>query len=488
VPPWYWIVIVSLLALPLAIKWFFKWIVAPIVVHRRQTMAMRPEPRFAGPEVLTPEIAELTGALVGQFKAEGFEFAGNVYHANAVPGVRAVQVMLVNRSTKDIGVVIGTVGAKIRSLVFSVRSEFADGTSVATYSSRSIGVYPPNPGNDAVNFAWVMDAQTICEAHRRRLDQLGKSAVPRVAPAPGQELEYVDREWQRESERYVELKYRYVEPSAGVLRFTWKGAILTSYKLTPPIKGWRIKRRDQRSRRKWQELGMDRWSSPVAPVSFPPPLSPASPPSPQPPPVYGAYPQPSQLRYESFLGAGEIREEPNPHALTLHIGAPTVGEFLGRHWTTLIGILFWGTSLALWCFFYYFVTFKVPGRGSRAFSWTWPLLALFFLALDITKLATGLFTLRGTTTLTANYQGLTFNNVPAIRGSGHLPRPAIGSLQVVLHRAGFRKRLYRLFAILEGGARQTLLIHGDKGALEQIRSRLAQAMGIEAPGVPEMAK
>jgi hypothetical protein len=107
-PPWYWIVVVGLLALPLAIKWFVKWILAPIIIHRRQTIAMRPDNRIAGPETLTPEMAELTAELVRQFNAEGFEFAANTYHANAVPGVQAVQIMLVNRSTNDIAVVIGT--------------------------------------------------------------------------------------------------------------------------------------------------------------------------------------------------------------------------------------------------------------------------------------------------------------------------------------------------------------------------------------------
>jgi hypothetical protein len=223
VPPWYWIVVVALLALPLAIKWFAKWILAPIIIHRRQTMAMRPEPRFAGPDVLTPEIAELTAELVGQFNAEGFEFAANVYHANAVPGVRAVQVMLVNRATSDIAVVIGTTAAKARSLVFSVRSEFADGTSVSTGSNRGIGIFPRNPANDAVNFAWVTDAHTLCEAHRRRLHLLGKADVPRVALPPGGELDYVDREWQRESRRFAQLGYYYFDPPAGVLRLTWKG-------------------------------------------------------------------------------------------------------------------------------------------------------------------------------------------------------------------------------------------------------------------------
>jgi hypothetical protein len=479
VPPWYWIVVVALLALPLAIKWFAKWILAPIIIHRRQTMAMRPEPRFAGPDVLTPEIAELTAELVGQFEAEGFQFAANVYHANAVPGVRAVQVILVNRAANDIAVVIGTAGAKTRSLVFAVRSEFADGMSVATGSNLGIGIFPRNPAIDAVNFSWVTDAHTLCEAHRRRLHRLGKADVSRVAPAPGEELNYMDREWQRETRRFVEIGYYYFDPPAGILRFTWKGAILSSYKLKRPIKGWRIKWRDQRARRKWQELGMDQWVAPtVGPLysPAPPPLSP-----PQPPGGYVAYSASPQLRYESVLAAGEIREEPNPHALTLHVGGLTMGQFFGRHWTTLIGILFWGTSLALWCFFYYVIAFKVRGGASRAFSWTWPLLALIFLALDVAKLVGGLLTLRGTTTLTANYAGLTFSNAPAFRGSGHFPRQAIESLQVVLHRAGFRSRQHRLFAIASDGRRQTLLIHRDKAALEQIRSRLAQAMGIEGP-------
>jgi hypothetical protein len=114
------------------------------------------------------------------------------------------------------------------------------------------------------------------------------------------------------------------------------------------------------------------------------------------------------------------------------------------------------------------------------------LLPLIFLAADFYRLVAGLAVLRGTTVLTASGSGLTFRNVPAFTGSGQLRRDEIDGLQVVLHRAGFRRRRrrYRLLATRDAGRQQTLLIHPDAEALNQLRTRLAQAMGIESPDQP----
>lgn len=235
------------------------YVVGPFLARFTQTVVMWPSWVATSPEQLTPSMHQFVGSLVAQFHHQGFEFRCNVHVERAVPGVQGFQVLLVHPSTRDIAVIIVASASLARSMIFSVRSEFADGITIATGSNPKIGMFPAHPDYQYENFPWVRDAEELIETHRRVLAARGRSNQARVAPSPGDEIAYMNDEWRASNERHVESGYRYPLPQRGVYAFTTKGAILATWKLAWPVKRIRIFLRNRRSRQRWAELGMQRW-------------------------------------------------------------------------------------------------------------------------------------------------------------------------------------------------------------------------------------
>jgi hypothetical protein len=489
-PKWYWIFLIVIFGAPLLLKWTLKWIVAPILLRSRQHMKLRPAMAPAGPDVLTPEFNELVAEILPQFRAEGFELAASLHQADGVPGVTSAVFLLVNRHSNDVAQVIATRGGRTRTLAFTVRSEFADESAVVTAHSRSIIPFPRDPKIVGQSFAWVRDARTLCELHRRRMAREGKADVPRVAPAPGDEVGYFDRERERTFARWERHGYVYRDAAAGLMRYTWKGAFLCAWKLSDPIKRWSINRRNRKALAEWNALGMAQWQVPsvtgdVGGLRTTGHGSQASRPNGAAGADGAASAAVPALGYETALAPNEIREESTPGGLVVRVGVPTFGRYLADRWLSLLSIGFWSVCVGLMLYFYwnlFWMSVRFPGAVRANVSIVAVVLPVFFLGADVYRLVAGLAVLRGTTVLTASGGGLTFRNVPAFAGSGHLRRDEIESLVFVLHRGGFRRRrrLYRLIAMRDAGRRQTLLIHPDVEALNVLRTRLARAMGIES--------
>jgi hypothetical protein len=204
------------------------YVLGPIITRFTQTIAMWPRWVATSPEQLTPAMHQFIGALVAQFHAEGFEFRCNVHIERGVPGVAGFQVLLVHPSTHDIAVIIVSKASLARSMTFSVRSEFADGMTIAIGANPGIGMFPAHPKYHYENFPWVRDAKTLIEAHRRVLGARGRWNQARVAPSLGEEIQYMTDEWRRSNERHVESGYRYPSQERGVYAFSAKGGLCTT--------------------------------------------------------------------------------------------------------------------------------------------------------------------------------------------------------------------------------------------------------------------
>jgi len=241
-----------------------QFVVAPIVVYFTQSIAQRPNWRQTELDQLSPAMVEYLGQVVREFQEQGFEVVENLHGGGATPGVQGFQALLVNRSTNDLAVIIMTRAAVVRSaLTFAIRSEFSDGTKIATGASQSPGIFPADPRTDWQNFPWVKQPAAMCEAHRRRLSTSGRTRDARFILTPGNERAYYQMEWDRGNQWHVQCGYRYLDEAAGVYRFTVKGAMLGTWKLIRPIKRMRIWLRDRAARRAWKSLGMDAYH-PVA--------------------------------------------------------------------------------------------------------------------------------------------------------------------------------------------------------------------------------
>ena len=485
---WYWLTLAAGAVLLFAVNVVFKFIVAPIRLHAARGPQRKPRHEPTDVEHLTPETRDFMGRLVRDFVAEGFEVAANVTQLPQADGdqfaARPVQALLVHRGTGDVAVVISVVSTHSRSLVAAVRSDFADGTSVSTGNGRSVSVFPRDRAVDWVSFSWVTDGRTLCEAHRRRMKRLGKSDLPRVPPLPGGEMQYMDREWERIFARLAKCGEYWFDAKESAYRLTWKGAFFHAWRLTDPIKRWRTRLRDWRARRQWRSLGMDLWQRPTEPRAEALPAAATT--------LEHASPhRPGELPYEASLPAGEVREDWAGAILTVRSGNPTPGEFLADRWFSLVWLAFLFSCMAAWLYMlrlYYTMVRQMTARPvSPALVPQWPLWAYIPMAVcavmflyDVVKLVRGvLIARRGTTVLTANPAGLTYRNVPAWRGSGHVARDELEGLGVRLESVRLRGKTFRLEARRHGHPRHLPLVTGrDPEALLRVAESLNEAMGI----------
>ncbi len=464
-----------------------RWILPPINIRRKHRIALRPRWEPTQTEHLTPEVQQFIGEVVRQFAAEGFGVAANLFNAGSVGDVRGLNILLVNRANGDIAVVIVAAAKFIRSLNYFVKSEFTDGTRVVTGCSRGIGIYPRDPSCDGMNFSWVRDVRTLCEAHRRRLQKLGRVDEARVTPAPGEEVKYFDDEWVRETRRYANLGYTFLDERIGAYRYTWKGACLSSWKLSEPVKRWRIGLQNRQARRAWREIGMDTRRPDTSTIQTV--LA-----SEGDQPV--AAPDAKDLAYETSLAEGEFRYDTSASvALSIRIGMPSAGQVLARQWVSFCWITFWGVALSLGLYRRY----QIHLAAQRFPMWVPPELPLWvqilpvvmaaFLIAEVVKVLFRVGTARGTVVLTATPEALTFRNAPARVGSGRIAREDLDSLLVTLARLSLHGRVWRLEARrYDGGKRQTLVLGQDFQALTQARDALLRAMGIEhADAAPAQA-
>src|SRR5437764_4686370 len=107
------------------------------------------------------------------------------------------------------------------------------------------------------------------------------------------------------------------------------------WRMAPPIKDWRLRKRDRRAQQAWRELGMDQWKLQL--------------------PAAGAIPASTEaaitatagIAYEPQLREGEIHAHSVGGVLTVRIGMETRGKYLSRQWATYLFLLIIGLMWAL---------------------------------------------------------------------------------------------------------------------------------------------
>src|SRR5215212_5190179 len=137
----------------------------------------------------------------------------------------------------------------------------------------------------------------------------------------------VAADWRRETLRLVQCGYCYLDAEARTYRKTLKGTFLLQWRLTPPLKQWRIRRRDRRARRIWRELGMDEWMAQRQPLPPAQLQTPFAPPAAEAQLAGGINDNPSDpLHYELALHEGEIRQERTSDGLVVRMGRKSLNS------------------------------------------------------------------------------------------------------------------------------------------------------------------
>ena len=233
----------------LLLPWLLPFITAPIRMRSRSWQ--NTDPLYApDDEGHLPEIARLAAA---DLRILGFEDRGTWRHDGAALATGWV-VLLEHAQTLDAAkvLVVATRNRRSVSLVFQVR--YTDGTEVVTANNRVTAGFPPLPG---ITVAWlpaIRDAVSLYRIHAQLRDALGGG---RTRVGAGRDpAEFLRDGSARSLANWVATGYYELDEARGVVRPTWKGAVLVTWRQMWPIKPLYRARRRRATRRRLRQLGI----------------------------------------------------------------------------------------------------------------------------------------------------------------------------------------------------------------------------------------
>jgi hypothetical protein len=218
----------------------------PVAV-RLTNKQLVPEFETLSPEEFTALPAELTSFF---YEAEsaleplGFEAVAWLREPRLTPGFTAWAVLFFNRKSRDRALALGmapgpnaAVKAPRPSLAFGTR--FGDGRFVETSNADNVNPFPRVPKQDSMNLPEVQDPAELCRLHARRVGRAGDKQLP----PPGQEVKQLQDSVRESYQKQVRTGYLWWDAGSRTFRPTFKGALLMTWKLLPPMNALARRRR-----------------------------------------------------------------------------------------------------------------------------------------------------------------------------------------------------------------------------------------------------
>ena len=469
VPPVFWMILGLGLA-PLLFVQAFKWLFVPLMIRRTQTSPLQITRVPTQVEQLTPELQGYLGDTVRQFVAEGFSVAANVFSPGAAAGMDAITLLFVRPDTGDTARTFAVTAKASRVMTALCLTELPDGRRWATTSSNQPAIFPAQPDVFVVTCSWVTAIGPLYEFHRRRLKDAGVADVIGVTPREGEELEFLQRDEDRENAWLIRRGYRAIDTKAGVRRFTIKGAYLCVWKMLNPIKWWRVRARDRFAMREWRRLGMgEPVIAPQADVQIVENTDADAADFPADGAVlaYTAEPPPGESRIAEHNGVTTVRIAPSTPALFFK------RNLLSFLWFALMAFF---VSRILYHVWQIRQIFYVPYSVLLGASF-W-VLALFSVA-SVVQLANRWLRHRRAVTLRASHDGLAFAGIVSTPRRGTIARSEVANLAGIFGSIGIGGRTYKLILQRRGRTLPIVLAQGrSKAEVEEMAVRLKVAMGI----------
>jgi hypothetical protein len=233
----------------LVLPWLLPFVTGPIRMRVRFWQSADPvyTPDDEGRLPLTARRA------AADLRALEFEDRGIWRHDGAALATGQV-VLLEHPRTRDVARVIVVTAPGRTSVALAFQTQFADGTEVWTANQRTLSGFPPLPG---VIVAWLpefRDAASLYRIHAQLRDALG-GARERVGVGDDPAA-YLGDASARSLANWVATGYYALDAGRGVVRPTWKGAVLITWRLLWPIKPLFRARRRRATRRLLDCLGI----------------------------------------------------------------------------------------------------------------------------------------------------------------------------------------------------------------------------------------
>jgi hypothetical protein len=212
----------------LILPWLLQFVLGPVRMRARSWQSADPV-YVPDDEGLLPPAA----CLAADLRSLGFEHRGTWQHHGAALATGRL-ILLEHPRTRDIAKVLVVTARTRKSVSLVLQTRFADGTEVVTANNRVIAGFPALP---EVTVAWLpefRDAESLYRVHAQLRGALG-GAQERVGIGDDPAAFLRDGSV-RSLANWVATGYYALDPVRGVVRPTWKGAALITWRLLWPVK------------------------------------------------------------------------------------------------------------------------------------------------------------------------------------------------------------------------------------------------------------
>ncbi len=240
------------------------WIMALFNLKRRHWTTADPnyEPLDLQSEQIPRLVTESVATISPQLESLGFMNRGRFRISNSVPNVGAHVTLFENRQAHQYAklfstflMAAGVPTVKTTSLAFF--TDFDDGLTLVTANNKTRPLTPRIRTHEgSLAFPWIDDPRRLNEIHNACITHFGNGAS-RVDKPIKDPIDFLRKSHLKETVKFAESGYYYLDEDARIYRLTWRGAVLGTWKLLWPIKPIRAALASRRSARVLHELGIE---------------------------------------------------------------------------------------------------------------------------------------------------------------------------------------------------------------------------------------
>ena len=248
----------------LALAFGTPWIVSPLKLKQTHWTTADPhyEPLDLPSEQTPPPVIESVAAISPQLESLGFTNRGHFRISRSVPNGGAHVTLFENRQSRQYAKLFSTFSTaggtrKVTSTSLAFSTEFDDGLTLVTANRKTQPLTPrirTHEGSLAV--PWIGNPRRLYEIHNACITHFGNSASRADIPIKDP-IDFLRNSQLKETAKFAESGYYYLDEDARVYRPTWRGAILMTWKLLWPAKPIRAALASRRSARVLHELGIE---------------------------------------------------------------------------------------------------------------------------------------------------------------------------------------------------------------------------------------
>lgn len=213
------------------------------------------------PSVVSEHLAYVEDSLA----EVGFQPEQTFLLPRAMPNLRTILMLLVNRSTNEVAIAVtmytlaeGRWALQLQYVEFSTR--LRSGRIIDTGNPRAIGSFPRRENSVTTHIPWIDDPLALYRVHEAIVTAQGDHSARELrldTEFSGDAATCLQTGMHEELEAAREAGYLRLSSDGEYYRATVKGAYLMGWKQLPPFKGLIARHRHRQTRRLLAELGIE---------------------------------------------------------------------------------------------------------------------------------------------------------------------------------------------------------------------------------------